>query len=479
MKKLVYDILNKINIPEVTFGDVRLTSSDSQTVYFEKGNLKYFGSDMDAVAVGIRVLINGCWGFAGTDDLSKKSIDKTVARSINNARTGSTFKSDKIKYNAIKPTQGSYFYKPEEDPFTMPDHEKLSFFENIAQKLTNKEKIIYSYVHTIFYRQYKIYANTEGTFTDTLVYDTVPSMYVLASDTSGAMCRTHPGHMSARRGGFEVVRASNFEENADKIIDEAAALLTAPRIEEERADIIIGGSQLALQLHESIGHATEADRIFGKEISYAGKTFIKPSMLGNFRYGSDIVNVYSDSKDPHGLGFHLVDDEGTPARTVDIIKNGILLDQQTSRELAPQLNLKPSSNMLASFADDIPLVRMTNFCLAPGKGSLKELIENTENGYLIDYTKTWSIDDNRSNFQFTTEIGWKIKNGQIKHIVKEPTYYGITPEFWNACDAICGAEDWEYHGTFYCGKGEPGQAMHLSHGVAPARFKNIVVNVKA
>jgi TldD protein len=179
------------------------------------------------------------------------------------------------------------------------------------------------------------------------------------------------------------------------------------------------------------------------------------------------------------MGYHLVDDEGTPGRHVDIIKDGILLDQQTSREIAPLLGKTASSNMLASFADDIPLVRMTNFCLAPGSGSLDDLIKDTEHGYYIDYTKTWSIDDNRNNFQFTTEIGYKIENGTITGIVKEPTYFGITPEFWAACDRVCGPEEWQFHGTFHCGKGEPGQSMHLSHGVAPARFKNIVCNVKA
>ncbi|HPT73222.1 MAG TPA: TldD/PmbA family protein, partial [Candidatus Cloacimonadota bacterium] len=256
-------------------------------------------------------------------------------------------------------------------------------------------------------------------------------------------------------------------------------LTKAPTIEEERADIIIGGGHLALQLHESVGHATEADRIFGMEISYAGKTFIKPSMLGNFKYGSDIVNIFSDSLDPNGMGFHLVDDDGIQAKKVEIIKNGILVNQQTSREVAALLGLEPSSNNMATAGDNIPLIRMTNFCLSPGKGSLQDMIKSTEKGYLIDFTKAWSIDDNRYNFQFTTEIGWKIVNGEIKGIVKEPTYYGITPEFWGSCDMVCGPEEWGYQGTFHCGKGEPGQVMHLSHGVAPARFKNVVVNVKA
>ena len=479
MKKLVYDIINKLDIPEVTYADVRFTNTDDQVIYFEKGRLRHFGSDYDSIDLGIRVLVNGCWGFAGTTILTNVSIEKMIKKAISNAKVGSKFRKEPATFKKLKSISDSYFFKPKEDPFLMDDKFKIDFHEKIAQKLVGNKKIVYSYVYTVLYRQYKIYANTEGTFVDSLVYDTMPMMYVLASSGKETMCRTWPGHMNGRRGGFEIVRNTNLEENADTIIEEAIKLLDAPRIKEERADIIIGGGHLALQLHESVGHATEADRIFGKEISYAGKTFIKPAMLGNFKYGSKIVNIYSDSKNEGGMGFHFVDDEGTPGATVDIVKNGILMDQQTSQETAALLGVQPSSNMMASFADDIPLIRMTNFCLAPAKGTLDELIKSTEHGYYIDFTKTWSIDDNRNNFQFTTEIGWKIENGELKGIVKEPTYYGITPEFWAACDAICGPKEWEFHGTFHCGKGEPGQSMHLSHGVAPARFKNIVCNVKA
>jgi TldD protein len=479
MKKLVNDILNKTKAMGVTFADVRFTSTDQETVFFEKGNLKHYGRSMDSEAIGVKVLIDGCWGFAGTNILNMTEIDKTIKLAVNNAKTGAKFRNQKIKYTPSKAVQASYIFQPEEDPFLMDDQVKLNFLQNVSKKLTTDKRIVYSYAYVSFYRQYKVYANTEGTFVDTLVYDVLPSMYVLASNGKETMSRTFPGHMNGRRGGFEVVRNLEMEKNTDIIMEEAIKLLDAPRIEEEKADIIIGGGHLALQLHESVGHATEADRIFGKEISYAGKTFIKPAMLGNFQYGSPVVSIYSDSTDKRGMGYHPVDDEGILARRCDIIKDGILVDQQTSREIAPLLNLEPSSNMMASFADDIPLVRMTNLCLAPGKGSLKDLIADTEHGYLIDHTKTWSIDDNRNNFQFTTEIGWKIENGKITTIVKEPTYFGITPEFWNACDRVCGPEEWEMHGTFHCGKGEPGQTMHLSHGVAPARFRNIVVNVKA
>ncbi|MCF7858812.1 MAG: TldD/PmbA family protein [Candidatus Cloacimonetes bacterium] len=479
MKKLVYDIVNKLDLPGITYADVRFTDTDTQSIYFEKGNLKHFGFDLDSQALGIRVLTDGCWGFAGTTILNSNSIDKTIKRAISNAKIGSKFRSDPVAFKKLNAVQDSFLYQPEEDPFQMDDKEKIDYLEKIARKLNGNEQIVYSYVYTELYRQYKIFANTIGTFVDSMIYDSMPMMYVLASNGKESMCRTFPGHMNGRRGGFEIVRQQNMEVQTEEIIEEAIELLSAPRIEEERADIIIGNGHLALQLHESVGHATEADRIFGKEISYAGKTFIKPEMLGNFRYGSDLVNIFSDSTNKAGMGYHIVDDEGTPGTIVDIVKNGILVDQQTSQETAALLGVKPSSNMLASYADDIPLIRMTNFCLSPGTGSLDDLIKSTENGYYIDYTKTWSIDDNRHNFQFTTEIGWKIKDGELKHIVKEPTYFGITPEFWASCDGICGEEEWEFHGTFHCGKGEPGQAMHLSHGVAPARFKNIVCNVKA
>jgi len=479
MQELIKNIINKLDLPQLTYADVRFTSTDTQTIFFDKGALKHFSSNLDSRALGIRVLKNGCWGFAGTTILSEQAIDKTIQRAITNAKLGSKFRPQAAKFTPLKPVVEKYHFQPQEDPFLMTDQAKIEYLEKIAKKLVGHEKIVYSHVFCQLYRQHKIYANTEGTLVESTVYDALPQMYVLASNGKEAMSRTYPGHMNGRRGGFEIIRGVEMEKHADEIIKQAIDLLDAPRIEEERADIIIGGGHLALQLHESVGHATEADRILGKEISYAGKTFIKPEMIGNFRYGSPQVNIYSDSKDERGMGFHLVDDEGTPAATVDIIKKGILMDQQNSQESAAILGLQPTSNMLATSGDDIPLIRMTNFCLAPGSGSLQELIANTENGYFVDFTKTWSIDDNRNNFQFSTEIGWKIENGELKHIVKEPTYFGITPEFWAACDAVCGEEEWEFHGTFHCGKGEPGQAMHLSHGVAPARFRNIVCNVKA
>lgn len=478
MEQLIKQTIDKLALPDVKFADVRVTSTDNEGIYFMNGFMRGYGSSMDSLAIGIRVLINGCWGFAGSRDLSPASIDRLIATALSNARSGSKFLRDKVEFPALKATIAEYHHTPQINPFAMPKEEKVDFLQKLATAIAPRDKIVHSMVSAQFMRQEKYYANSEGTYSHTSYFNTLPVMEVIAAEGSQIQSRTWPGHMSAGRGGFELFHQQNFTENTERIIKEATDLLSAPVIDEERADIIIGNGHLALQLHESVGHATEADRIFGMEISYAGKTFIKPQMLGNYQYGSPIVNIYSDSTDPAGLGYHPVDDEGVPGRKVDIIKDGILVNQQTSRHIAHLLGLEPSANMKASYADDFPLVRMTNFCLAPGKGSLDELIADTEHGYLLDFTKTWSIDDNRNNFQFTTEIGYRIDNGKITGIVKEPTYFGITKDFWNACDRICGKEEWSYHSTFHCGKGEPGQVMQLSHGIAPARFKNINVSVK-
>lgn len=478
MKTLIQTILSKLNTPDITFADVRITKTDEEQIYFQNGFLRNYSSGMDSHALGIRVLISGCWGFAGARDLSATSIENTIKKAKSNAVSGSRFQRKPVVFAPIQPTVSDYEYKPEINPFTMPTEAKLSYLQKLSEAIKPAGKIVHSYCYGVFFHQEKYYGNTEGTLTSMSVYNSLPTMSVIAADGGQIQTRTWPGHMSGSRGGFELFEKQQFEQNTETIMKEATDLLDAPTIEDERADLIIGNGHLALQLHESVGHATEADRIFGMEISYAGKTFIKPPMIGTHKYGSDIVNIYSDSTDPAGMGYHPVDDEGVPGKKAPIIKDGLLVDQQTSREIAAQLGLQPSSNMKASYGDDMPLVRMTNFCLAPHKGTLAELIAATEKGYLVDYTKTWSIDDNRNNFQFTTEIGWKIVDGKITGIVKEPTYCGITTEFWNSCDWICGPEEWAYHGTFHCGKGEPGQAMLLSHGVAPARFKNTVVKVK-
>jgi TldD protein len=241
--------------------------------------------------------------------------------------------------------------------------------------------------------------------------------------------------------------------------------------------LILDSSQLALQIHESIGHPIELDRILGTEASYAGTSFLNPEMVGHFRYGSDLVNIVADATHPGGLGTFGYDDEGIVSQRVPIITRGILVNLLMSRETAHHLGKESNGTMRADGWNRIPLIRMTNINVEPGLWTLEGMIADTEEGLFLSTNRSWSIDDKRINFQFGTEIGWEIKGGRLGEMVKNPTYTGITPRFWNSCDAIANRDHWQMWGTPNCGKGEPGQVAHVGHGAAPARFKNVQVGV--
>jgi len=239
----------------------------------------------------------------------------------------------------------------------------------------------------------------------------------------------------------------------------------------------LDGSQLALQIHESLGHPTELDRVMGTEISYAGGSFLSLDKLGKFKYGSEIVNIYSDATIKDALGTFGYDDEGVKAQKFDLVRNGILVGYSTSRETAKVIKGKPNGTMRADNWGTIPLIRMTNISLEPGDIGLDELISDTKDGVYLETNKSWSIDDLRLNFQFATEIGWRIKNGKKVELLKGCNYAGITPQFWNSCDAITGKDHWQIWGLPNCGKGQPPQIAHVAHGASPARFRKVKVGV--
>ncbi|MEM3393626.1 MAG: TldD/PmbA family protein, partial [Candidatus Methanomethylicia archaeon] len=240
-------------------------------------------------------------------------------------------------------------------------------------------------------------------------------------------------------------------------------------------NVIIGGSQLALQIHESCGHPTELDRALGAEAAYAGTSFLTPDKLGKFRYGSEIVNLVADATAPGGLGTFGYDDEGVPAQRVYLVREGIFVNYLSDRTSAGELGLESTGAARASGWNRIPIVRMTNINLEPGDWDFEELIRETKQGIYMETNRSWSIDDKRLNFQFGTQIAYLIENGEMKELVKNAVYTGITYEFWRNCDAICNSKYWRMYGTPNCGKGQPGQMMYVGHGTAPARFKNIRV----
>jgi TldD protein len=266
-------------------------------------------------------------------------------------------------------------------------------------------------------------------------------------------------------------------DHAKTVGEELIQLFEAEKCPSGEMDLILRGDQLALQIHESCGHPTELDRVLGTEADYAGTSFLTPEKLGKFRYGSEKVNIVADATAPLGLGTFGFDDEGVKAKKVYLVKEGIFVGYQSSRETAAQLGLKESSGgMRADSPLALPIIRMTNINLLPGDYKAEEIIEDTREGVLMMTNRSWSIDDKRINFQFGTEIGWLIKNGSREKMVKNPTYMGVTPQFWGSCDAVS-KDDWKMWGTPNCGKGVPGQVMYVGHGCGTARFRKVRVGL--
>jgi len=244
-------------------------------------------------------------------------------------------------------------------------------------------------------------------------------------------------------------------------------------------NIILDSSQLGLQIHESVGHPIELDRVLGMEANFAGTSFLTFDKLRTLRYGSDLVNVVADARQEHGpgLGTFAFDEEGVPAQCTPIISNGLFTGYLSSRETAHTIGMNRSGGTLrAESWNRLPIIRMTNVSILPSEQPLsrEQLIADTD-GVYMETNKSWSIDDKRYNFQFSCEMGWELKNGKRTRMLKNPSYSGITTEFWNAMDAICSRDEWVVWGTPHCGKGQPQQVMGTGHGAAPARFRNIKV----
>jgi TldD protein len=260
--------------------------------------------------------------------------------------------------------------------------------------------------------------------------------------------------------------------------EQAAALLRADPCPSGTTAVVIDDEQMALQVHESVGHPTELDRVYGSEAAYAGTSFVKPGDLGSLRYGSEHMNITADSTTPGGLGAFGFDDEGVPAGREPIVREGILSGFLTSRETAARIGSGSGGSMRADSWSRMPLVRMTNLHLEPGEGSLDDLIAGVDDGVFLQTNKSWSIDDKRLNFQFGTQIAWEIRGGKLGRMLRDATYTGQTPVFWGSLDGVAGPEEWRLHGLTNCGKGQPGQHAHVSHGASPARFRNVQVGFK-
>jgi TldD protein len=460
-----------------SYADARAIVRRSQLVTTKNGEVEAM-SDTETEGIGVRVLVDGAWGFACDRRLEDVGARDAAQRAAAFARAAPG--SHERELAPLEPQVGTYRSEFERDPVDVPLTEKIALCLQADEALTHEDvKVRTASVRAV--REQKVFVSSEGGDVEHFVVDCGAGIDAIAVGDSLHQVRSYPSaHTgSSAQAGWEFVEGLGLAREAPRVADEAAALLRADECPSGRMTVVIDSEQMALQVHESVGHPTELDRVYGTEAAYAGTSFLSPDDLGSLRYGSPRMNVTADATTPGGMGTFGYDDEGVPAARTPVVEEGILRGFLTSRETAARIGSGGGGSMRADGWNRMPLVRMTNLHLEPGEGSLEDLLADVDEGLYLATNKSWSIDDKRLNFQFGTQIAWEIKKGKLGRLLRDATYTGITPAFWGSLDAAAGPETWVLYGLTNCGKGQPGQIAAVSHGAPAARFRDVQVGVRA
>jgi TldD protein len=433
--------------------------------------------DAESEGLGVRVLVDGAWGFA-----CDRRLGPEGARAAANKATAFAKAAPGGHQRALAqagPAQGAYRTPVEKDPFAVSLADKAELCLR-AERALEHEDVKVTTASVRAQREHKVFVSSEGASIEQELVECGGGIDAFATREGITQVRSHPSAHggSSSQAGWEYVESLALEAEAPRVAEQAAALLRAVPCPSGVTTVVIDAEQMQLQVHESVGHPTELDRVYGTEAAYAGTSFLKPEDLGSLRYGSEHMNVTADSTTPGGLGTFGFDDEGVAAHREPVVAEGVLRGFLTSRETAARIGNGSGGSMRADGWSRMPLVRMTNLHLEPGDGSLEELIAGVDDGLFLQTNKSWSIDDKRLNFQFGTQIAWEIKGGELGRMLRDATYTGQTPVFWGSLDAVAGPDEWVLQGLTNCGKGQPGQHAHVSHGASPARFRNVQVGFR-
>jgi TldD protein len=460
-----------------TYADVRFEDGRSERIEVRNGVVVTLSDDR-TIGYGIRAFCDGAWGFAASDDLSEAGVDATAARAVAIAKAGAAVATRRFAEAPTETYADRYVTPIERAPSDVPLGERVALLLGAERGLHATPRISVGRAWIDAWRTGKKFYSTTGSKIAQLLYQTGSGMSALAVGDHDAQDRTYPGDVGLyKTGGWEVVTAAELGQNAARIGEEADQLLDAPQCASGELDVVLGGSQVSLQIHESCGHAAELDRIMGWEANFSGTSFLDPSQLGTLRYGSDKVTIVVDNTLPGALATVAYDDEGSKSVQSDIIREGMLAGFEMSRDTARTIGRNTNACVRAQSWRHVPMIRMCNLNLLPGELPFEALFEDIHDGIYMESNRSWSIDDHRLNFQFGCEIGWEIKNGRRGRMVKNPTYAGVTPQFWGSCDAIADERSWLPWGTPNCGKGEPMQTGRTSQAAAPARFRKVRVGV--
>jgi TldD protein len=478
MDDLAHRALDTATQLGASYADVRVVRRREQHASVKAGHVEALSLG-ETEGIGVRVLVDGAWGFASSGRMDGPAVDDVAALAVRIARASARHARRPVQLDDRPAAVGRYETPVLEDPFEVPIDRTVDLLLASERAMSAVAGVVTAKADYHAFREWKSFRATDGSATDQVVTHVGAGLEVQAADADDMQRRSYPESGGYRAAGYEHVRSLDLAERAPGLAEEAVALLAAPVLPPGRRTIVLHPSQLYLQIHESCGHPTELDRVFGMEAAYAGTSFLTPDKLdAGFRYGSQLVTLVGDATTPGGLGTFGWDDEGVVAQRVPLVSEGVLTGYLTSRETAPRIGRRSGGAMRADGWNRLPLIRMTNINLEPRPGmSLEEIIADTEDGLYLESNRSWSIDDRRLNFQFGVELAREIKGGRLGQLYRDATYTGITPQFWGSCDAVADERSWTLVGVTNCGKGQPGQGMHVGHGCSGARFRDVEVGV--
>lgn len=479
IKSIAMDGLVAASKHNAAYCDIRYEVIHDESLSYSDGEPEPIESSVSA-GWAVRILIDGAWGFASSDDPAL-SISKLTDTAAAIAKASGKVMAERVELTPARVQTGEFISPHSTDPFAVPLEDKIAFLADIDATMGAHTDINSRTCFTSFRKYDKYFFSSEGSDLHQVLIQSGAGISMAKSVSRRERYeRSYPkpaGQYELK--GYELLDELDFKSQIPKLVDDINQLATAIECPAGTTTLVLDGNITSLVIHESIGHALELDRVFGMERNFSGMSFATPENLDSLQYGSDIVNVRVDATAPHALGSFGWDDEGAAAGSSYLIRDGILKNYLSSRELAGNVNRESTANLRAEGWKNIPIIRMSNTILEPGDKSFADLIGDVDDGIYMTGPTSWSIDDLRKNFQFGCEIGWKIKGGKLDGAIRNPIFSGCTTQFWNNCEAIGDESQFVIQGTPNCGKGQPGQNARTGEGASPTRFVDIQVGRQA
>jgi TldD protein len=465
-----------------TYADIRVNRYRNESIITREERVQNV-SRTQSFGFGVRVLFKGAWGFAASHVVTPEAVRRVTEQAAEIARANAAFQRKPVKMVSTPKVVAKWKGAFAKDPFDVPMDDKIQFLLKMNEAAMKTKGVSFVNSSVGFQNEQKFYASTDGSRIEQYLIRSHPAFTVTAVNRSAGEVQTRSSLAGPKSIGYEYLENYPWQREAGQAAEEAVAKLAAKPVAPGQYDLVIHPSNLWLTIHESVGHSTELDRALLWEADYAGTSFLTPDKTGKLQFGSKRCNFFADRIQPEGLATVGYDDEGVPGQRWYLVKDGVFVDWQTTRDLAPLIGHKKSYGCLhADNWGSVPFPRMPNVSLEPAKEnvSLDDLVGGVDNGILIYGNGSWSIDQQRYNFQFGGQTFWEIKQGKVVGMLRDVAYQSRTTDFWNACDGLGGKATYEINGAANDGKGEPTQVNAVSHGSPAARFRQInVLNTAA